>query len=125
MMPKVSFTAPALYGDHHVTEVRRILLALPGVNEVYASSCFHVIEVSFDADQVSAEAIASRLEQAGYLANLPVMDEGITQAPHRHTALGEQTRSVIGFQQVVPVQPRSAWPCPGMGLLKTSEDANG
>jgi hypothetical protein len=100
-------------------------LALPGVNEVYASSCFHVIEVSFDADQVSAEAIASRLEKAGYLANLPAMDEGVTRAPHRHTALGEQTRTVIGFQQEVPVQQGSAWPCPGMGLLKTREDANG
>jgi len=29
---------PALFGDHHVTEVRRILNEIQGVKDVYASS---------------------------------------------------------------------------------------
>ena len=124
-MPKVSFPAPALYGDHHVQEVRRILLALPGVIEIYASSCFHVIEVSFDPAQVSAEDIASRLGEAGYLADLPVMDEAMAQTPHRHAVMVEQTRPAVGFQQEILIQKRSAWPCPGMGLLKVREDSHG
>jgi hypothetical protein len=125
MMTKVSFPAPALYGDHHVQEVRRILLALPGVIEIYASSCFRVIEVSFDPLQVSAEEIASRLEKAGYLADLPTMGEMTGPTPARHTVMVEQTRSAVGFQQEISVQKRSAWPCPGMGLLKSREDARG
>ena len=31
-MQKVTYETPSLYGDHHVTEVRRILLELPGVD---------------------------------------------------------------------------------------------
>lgn len=121
-MSKVSFAAPALYGDHHVQEVRRILLALPGVIEVYASSCFHVIEVSFDPLLVSQEAISSRLEDSGYLTDLPAMDEGMAQSPHRRAVTLDQARSAIGFQQELAIQKRSAWPCPGMGLLKVRED---
>ena len=124
-MPKVSFPAPALYGDHHVLEVRRILLALPGMIEVYVSSCFHVIEVSFDPLQISPEDIASALEEAGYLADLPAMDEGIALTPHRHTVIVEQNRSEVSFQHEILIHKRSALPCPGMGLLKGREDSHG
>ena len=124
-MPTVSFAAPTLYGDHHVLEVRRILLALPGMIEVYVSSCFHVIEVSFDPARISTEDIASALTKAGYLADLPAMGEGMAPAPHRHTVLVEQSRSSVGFQDESLIQERSAWPCPGMGLLKGREDAHG
>jgi hypothetical protein len=124
MMPNVSFSASALYGDHHVLEVRRILLSLTGVTEVYASSCFHVIEVDFDPLQVSADMIASRLEEAGYLTDLPIMNETMVQTPHRHAVLVEQPRPAVGFQQEISMQKRSAWPCPGIGLLKEREDSH-
>jgi hypothetical protein len=120
-MQKVTFAVTALYGDHHVLEVRQILLSLPGVVEVYASSCFHVIEVSFDPDQVSSEKIAARLEAAGYLSDLSTPGEAAPHSPHRQTVMYEQTRLAIGFKQVVSVQNRSARPCPGMGLLKDKE----
>ncbi len=124
-MQKIRFAAPALYGDHHVLEVRRILLALPGVCDVYASSCFHIIEVDYDPAQVSAEDIASRLERAGYLEELPAVTEEMSEPPHRQAALLEQTRAAsgaaIGFQHEIAAQQRSAWPCPGMGLLKAKE----
>ena len=37
-METKAFEAPALYGDHHVSEVQSILKELPGIDEVYASS---------------------------------------------------------------------------------------
>jgi hypothetical protein len=125
MMQKVCFLTPFLYADHHVQEVRRILLALPGVVEVYASSCFHVIEVSFDPAAVSDETIKLRLDQAGYLADLPQLIESTAFAGRRRTALGDQTRAALGFQQDVPAQSGVAWPCPGMGLLKAGEEKHG
>jgi copper chaperone CopZ len=47
-METKTFDAPALYADHHVTEVRRILLELEGVTDVYASSAFQTVEVTYD-----------------------------------------------------------------------------
>ena len=44
-MEEVQIHVPAMYGDHHVLEVRRILLELPGVLDVYASSCFQTVQV--------------------------------------------------------------------------------
>ena len=67
--------APALYGDHHVSEVQRILKELPGVEEVYASSAFQAIEVEFDESKITADKIAACLEEAGYLGEVPMLVE--------------------------------------------------
>jgi copper chaperone CopZ len=120
-MQKVTLSLPALYGDHHVLEVRKLLTVLPGVVEVYASSCFHVVEVSFDPTQVSAETISSKLETAGYLADLPSANEAVEPFPKRQATGYEQVRTSVSFAQTVSVQERPAWPCPGMGLLKVKE----
>ena len=61
-----------MYGDHHVIEVRRLLLELPGVQDVYASSAFQVVEVTYDPAQLDAGAITARLDEAGYLGDLLV-----------------------------------------------------
>jgi copper chaperone CopZ len=126
MLTKV-FETPTLYGDHHVIEVRRILLEMPGVASVYASSAFQVVEVSFDPEKVSAEDIACRLEEAGYLGNWNMMAEPSaaaaipdgSKAHFRHTASYEQTRQVIGFGQTVASVGRPLWPCPGVGVIKS------
>ena len=123
-MQKVTYPAPALYADHHVLEVRKLLTVLPGVVEVYASSCFHVIEVSFDPDQVSADSIHARLEAAGYLANLTSASENTEPFPKRQSTGYDQVRATVSFGQTVSVQGHSAWPCPGMGLLKVEEKKN-
>lgn len=119
-MEKVSFPVPSLYGDHHVLEVRRILLARSGVAEVYASSCFHVIEVSFDPSQIVQADITAILEAAGYFVDLPEPVEAMGQISQRQTVILEQTQ-LVGFQQKINIQQRSAWPCPGMGVLKGQE----
>lgn len=126
-MEKVTFASPALYGDHHVTEVRRQLLALEGVSEVYASSAFHVIEITFDPAKITIDQLRKHLESLGYLDELPVAVEvpphgqpGDGQALFRHSAVMENTRQVA-FLRPVPYRGRALWPCPGFGVLKMDE----
>jgi copper chaperone CopZ len=120
-METVRFDAPALYADHHVSEARRVLLELEGVNEVYASSAFHLVEVEFDPSQVSSEKIEQQLRTAGYLDELPVPAEsGIATAKadgdgtFRHTAVYEGLKDTVAFAQRVQPTGRPLWPCPGM-----------
>jgi len=128
-METKAFDAPALYGDHHVIEVRRILMELPGVEEVYASSAFRTIEVSFDPAKITADEIAAHLQKAGYLDEIPMLAEtGVaaygrdgTDSKFRHTAIYETVKKNISFVQRVPYQGRPLWPCPGFGTLKMDE----
>jgi copper chaperone CopZ len=108
-MEKVTYETPALYGDHHVTEVRRILLELPGVVDVYASSAFQLVEVTYDPEKINDLEIAVQLDAAGYLGEWTVPFEAGTAAYHsadgvkpyfRHTAAYEQTRLVVTFARV-------------------------
>lgn len=127
-MKTKTFEAPALYGDHHVTEVRRILLGMEGVVDVYASSAFQTIQVTFDPEKIQEETIEARLREAGYLDELPVPaepggavrkveDDGI----YRHTAVYETVKNTVTFAQRVPYSGRPLWPCPGMGVVKVEE----
>lgn len=117
----LSFPLPMLYADHHVLEVRRLLLALPGVNTVYASSSFQIVEVNFEESELSKDEIQSTLAQAGYVDELPVVVESsrTTFAEggkqfFRHTAVFPQTDRIISFGQDVPDVERPLWPCPGI-----------
>jgi copper chaperone CopZ len=127
-METKTFEAPALYGDHHVTEVRRILQGLTGVSEVYASSAFQVIEVIFDAEKISAEEITTQLENQGYLGELPMISEtGIAverkegDGVFRHTATYETIKDTVSFAQNIQHTGRPLWPCPGLGPVKPSD----
>jgi len=123
-----TFDAPALYGDHHVSEVQRILKELPGVEDVYASSAFQAIEVTFDETKTSADQIAASLEEAGYLGEIPMLAEtGVAvekkegDGVFRHTAVYETVKQTISFAQHVQQQRRALWPCPGLGVVKMDE----
>lgn len=120
------FETPALYGDHHVTEVRRILLEIPGVQDVYASSAFQVVEVTYDESKTNDLEIAIKLDAAGYLGEWTMPVEAGATTYHaaeglkpffRHTAAYEQTRLVVSFAQNVSYLGRPLWPCPGMGVI--------
>lgn len=121
---------PALYADHHVVEVRRILFELPGVKDVYASSCFHLLEVEYDPVGVDASRIRDVLDQAGYLGGLdtpvetgkPVTSGNGNGHYYRHTAAYEQTHSAVSFGQNVSYLGRPLWQCPGMGVIKRMEE---
>ena len=131
-MQKATFETPSLYGDHHVIEVRRILYELPGVEDVYASSAFQVVEVTYDPEKINDLQIAMKLDEAGYLGEWTVPIEAGATAYHaaeglkpyfRHTAAYEQTRLTVSFAQTTPYLGRPLWPCPGMGILsKPMED---
>jgi copper chaperone CopZ len=124
-----SFEAPALYGDHHVSEVRRILLELTGVSDVYASSAFRIVEVTFDPAKTKPEQIEACLQDAGYLGEIPMLIEtGIAVEKKgsdeffRHTAIYETVKTTISFAQRVEYSGRPLWPCPGLGPVKLIEE---
>lgn len=128
-MEKVSVQVPALYGDHHVTAVRAMLLGMPGVRDVYASSSFQIVEVDYDEEHISLEDIVSALDQAGYLGEqeLPqetgrsMVHEKRSEAFFRHTVAHANTGRVISFMQQVPAAGRALWPCPGIGPLEREQ----
>jgi copper chaperone CopZ len=125
-----SFEVPALYADHHVTELRHILIGLEGVKEVYASSAFQVVEVTYDEDKINELEIASRLDESGYLGEwtMPVelataAQPGDGQVPYfRHTTTYETIKQTVSFAQNVNNNQRSLWRCPGMGTVVTDEE---
>ncbi len=129
-MEKLVLNLPAMYGDHHVIEVRRILLEMPGISNVFASSAFRSAEVSFDPQIASADQIRSVLDAAGYLGELPAqlevavavsdLDGGSTAM--RHTLVYEQTKQYVSFTQNIVAQGRPLWPCPGMGPVRGMDD---
>ena len=125
-MASFSYELPSMYGDHHVLEVRRILLELDGVSDVYASSGFQVVEVEYNSKKTPKKDLIAALEKAGYSSefNLPVepsvpANEDIEGAYFRHTEATEQTGNTVSFEQAVRVQRSPLWPCPGMGPVKT------
>ena len=127
-METKAFDAPALYGDHHVSEVQRILKELPGIEDVYASSAFQAIEVTFDESKTGADKISARLEEAGYLGEMPMLLEtGVAvekkegDGVFRHTATYETVKETVSFAQSVQSQARPLWPCPGMGVVEMDE----
>jgi len=131
-MKKKLFELPAMYGDHHVLEVRRILSEIPGVQDVYASSAFQVVEVSYDENKVNDLELAMRLDEAGYLGEWTPTSEqdqpANTMAKEdvffRHTEVFETTKQVVGFTQTVNYVGRPLWPCPGMGAVRHIEEEN-
>jgi copper chaperone CopZ len=128
-MKNLTLEVPAMYGDHHVIEVRRILLEIPGVDDVYASSSFHSIDVSYDPQLVDEAEIRHNLEEVGYLGEWSLITEAIKPPQNgggkgkhfRHTAVYEQLKEV-SFAQVVDQMGRPLWPCPGMGVIKAIDE---
>jgi copper chaperone CopZ len=129
-MEKIVLSLPAMYADHHVTEVRRILMGLSGVTNVFASSAFHSVEIAFDPALVSSDQIYSALDTAGYVGDLPSQVEALSAGSNgsgepaglRHTMVYEQTKQYVSFTQNMPVQARPLWPCPGMGVIRGMDD---
>jgi copper chaperone CopZ len=125
-METLTIELPAMYGDHHVIEVRRLLLETPGVEDVYASSGFHVVEVTYDPTKLTQENIRVRLEEAGYQGELPVPVEADAasylekgdRSFFRHSTVYENMRQAVSFAQTVSYYGRPLWPCPGMGPIQ-------
>ena len=130
-MTVLTLDLPAMYGDHHVVEVRRILLGLEGVEEVYASSGFRAVEITYNPKKIKKADIETKLDSFGYLGELPVPQEiGVpvnerndTQDTfYRHTEAFEQTNNVVSFAQQVASEKRALWPCPGMAPITSIDE---
>ena len=129
-MKTKSFEVPALYGDHHVTEVRRILFQLEGVTDVYASSAFQIVEVTYDESKINDLEIAVKLDEAGYLGewSVPIEmgtapEQGNPEKPFfRHTTTYETVKQTVSFAQRVNYEGRPLWHCPGIGAVKMDEE---
>src|SRR5512147_2879247 len=128
-METITIDLPKMYGDHHVTEVRSMLLAMSGVEDVYASSAFRVARVRIDPVKVSEADLRAKLETAGYLGDELVETEAwktgtpaeVVGNPFRHTAALENVKG-IAFGQQVEETGRALWPCPGMGLIEKMDE---
>ena len=127
-MTDFSLELPVMYGDHHVQEVRRVLFGIEGVKEVYASSSFLTVNISYDAKKTNQKKIKAALEEAGYGGALAIpleptipVTEREGEKYFRRTTSSTQTENIIGFEQNVGYQGRSQWPIPGMGILDVAE----
>lgn len=92
-MASVTLKVPGVYGDHHVTVVRRALLALDGVTAVTASAMFKQVRVEYDPAKLDAPAITAALEAAGYPVGEP--EEAVAAKGKRDPAW-----NVLGPRQV-------------------------
>ena len=129
-METLTLNVPTMYGDHHVIEVRQILLALPGIKDVYASSSFGVVQANIDPAQVDETAITAALAAAGYLEEITVpletgeaaykQDKSTTF--FRHSTAYEQTQHVVTFSQQTLPSGKALWPCPGMGPVRMLDE---
>jgi len=128
-MESLTLKLPAMFADHHVVEVRRVLSSLPGVGDIYASSAFLSAEIEYEPDLISPEEIERALKTAGYLEALPVPEE-VGAKPigengdrpfFRHTTAYSQAGKTVSFAQNIPFAGRPLWPCPGLGLIEREE----
>ncbi len=124
-MKRIIIEAPGMYADHHVTEVRRIVLALPGVEDVTASSAFRVIELSIDSKKIKEDVIREALGAAGYLREIPMVAETgaakDNRAFPRHSKVVQQAGDAVSFGQDIPSAGLPALSCPGMGVIKMED----
>ena len=65
-MAKVTLDVPTLWADHHVLRVREALLKLDGVSDVYASSAWKQVLVTYNNKKVKKADIEKALADAGY-----------------------------------------------------------
>jgi len=125
-MPKSDIYLPFMYADHHITEVRRILFELDGVDDVLASSALRMVQVQYDAARIDEAAIQAALAGAGYTEPLavpvetdfPASKDDATTRYFRHSTAFQHAKSAVSFSQEIVGSGRPLWPCPGMGVIR-------
>jgi copper chaperone CopZ len=125
-MKKLAFSVPTLYGDHHTTAVKQILESLNGVKDIYVSSAFNQVSLSFDEKKVSPEQIETLLAEQGYSPEAPETAYAVSTGEriNRHTAAITGVGDTLSFTQTAtPFEGRALWPCPGFTIKPTSDVA--
>ncbi len=117
-MEKVTLNVPGMYGDHHVLAVRDILGKLPGVENIFATSAFKQVVVTFDPAKAKPADFESALSAEGYMDELqwPEITDDIKAKKHG----GSQFVAASGIAESVRFEaPPVNWgaggprPCPG------------
>jgi copper chaperone CopZ len=124
-MEKLVLTIPTLYGDHHTSAVKEILEGLEGVGDLYVSSAFKQINVSFDKKKLSAKDIESKLADMGYSTEEfeSAYPTSIKERETRHSAAVTGVGDSHAFAQTVSFEGRALWPCPGFNVQAPAENA--
>ena len=65
-MAQATFDVPTLWADHHVLKVREALFGTDGVEDVYASSAWKQVLVTYDDDKTDEGTLKKQLIDAGY-----------------------------------------------------------
>ncbi|MGB2894709.1 MAG: heavy-metal-associated domain-containing protein [Anaerolineales bacterium] len=65
-MKQLILEMPTMYADHHVLKVREALDGLKGVEDVYASSAWKKLMISYEENTIKPEEIDKALAAAGY-----------------------------------------------------------
>jgi len=65
-MEHVEYSVPRMWADHHVPIARNALLGIPGVTDVYASSAWKTVKITYDPSKVSPDSLQKALADAGY-----------------------------------------------------------
>jgi hypothetical protein len=77
-MENIILDVPLMYGDHHILKIRDALADLEGIEELYASSAWKQLMISFDPKKIKQADIEQTLVDAGYPVGegeLPVLVE--------------------------------------------------
>jgi hypothetical protein len=114
MTETFSLKIPAVFGDHHTSEIRRILSEFKGVEKCDVSSAFNEVWIEIDPSATKRETIEDQLRQHGYISGdeTPMYPSDQTPSTTKHT---EVQSDVIAFYDAEPSwEGRPLWPCPGL-----------
>ena len=98
-MKELILDVPLMFADHHVLKVRELFAGLEGIGDIYASSAWKQLMVSYDPDKLKPAAIEKALAEAGY----PVGEETpvlLTSSPIKRDPQWEKLaiRSTMTYQ---------------------------
>ncbi|MCJ7725268.1 MAG: heavy-metal-associated domain-containing protein [Acidimicrobiia bacterium] len=128
-MKSIEVAVPAMYADHHVIEVRRILFEIPGVDTINASAAFKAVEITYDPEKTSESVLIRTLEEAGYIGEPRVPTEsgepavGRDGTTHfRHMAAVGTAGNIVSFGQEIASPGGPTRPTPGMATGSAMEE---
>ena len=125
MTEHLTFTLPALFGDHHTHEVRSLLANLPGITETVVRPSQHLLALAIDPQRVTRQQIEAALAKQGYRTDEPelVHTSTIEERATRHTSGVAGTGGILTFVEAsMPWEGRPLWPCPGLQYTPTLPD---
>lgn len=96
-MEHVEYSVPRMWADHHVPIVRKALLGIPGVDDVYASSAWKTVRITYDPTRVTPDALEKALADTGYPVGaeleLPTYPEQTKDGAGWYTVAGRTTET--------------------------------